>query len=68
MSFQMSHSTYHLPLFSPQAFWLILLILFLALLTEFIGVIAQSIGASRRYDGPIGKRPSLYFWYARTAR
>ncbi|MBG5926967.1 CDP-alcohol phosphatidyltransferase family protein [Providencia rettgeri] len=46
----------------PQAFWLILLILFLALLTEFIGVIAQSIGASRRYDGPIGKSDRAFIF------
>ncbi|PHM49388.1 CDP-alcohol phosphatidyltransferase family protein [Xenorhabdus miraniensis] len=33
----------------------VLVILFLAILTEFIGVLAQTIGASRRYDGPMGK-------------
>jgi CDP-diacylglycerol---glycerol-3-phosphate 3-phosphatidyltransferase len=33
----------------------ILHICFLAILTEFVGVVAQTIGASRRYDGPMGK-------------
>ncbi len=33
----------------------ILIICFGALLTEFVGVVAQNIGASRRYDGPMGK-------------
>ncbi|OTA19554.1 membrane protein [Xenorhabdus beddingii] len=33
----------------------LLIILFLTILTEFIGVLAQTIGASRRYDGPMGK-------------
>jgi CDP-diacylglycerol---glycerol-3-phosphate 3-phosphatidyltransferase len=36
-------------------FWHILLICFCAMLTEFVGVVAQTIGASRRYDGPMGK-------------
>ncbi|NVJ51970.1 MAG: CDP-alcohol phosphatidyltransferase family protein [Gammaproteobacteria bacterium] len=30
-------------------------VLFLFLLTEFTGLIAPQIGASRRYDGPLGK-------------
>lgn len=37
-------------LFPGAAIW-ILLTLFLSVLTEFIGVLAQTIGASRRYDG-----------------
>nr|WP_282557683.1 CDP-alcohol phosphatidyltransferase family protein [Providencia burhodogranariea] len=48
----------------PDAFWLILLILFLALLTEFIGVVAQAIGATRRYDGPIGKSDRAFIFGA----
>lgn len=35
--------------------WLVILAVFLAALTEFCGVLAQTIGASRRYDGPMGK-------------
>lgn len=48
----------------PHAIWLILLILFLSLLTEFIGVTAQAIGASRRYDGPIGKSDRAFIFGA----
>jgi CDP-diacylglycerol--glycerol-3-phosphate 3-phosphatidyltransferase len=36
------------------AFWTGLVIL-LAALTELAGVLAQTVGASRRYDGPMGK-------------
>lgn len=46
----------------PHDFGWILLILFLSLLTEFIGVIAQAIGASRRYDGPIGKSDRAFIF------
>jgi len=35
--------------------YLIIAIVIVALLTEMIGVIAIQIGASRRYDGPMGK-------------
>ncbi|MCD1126881.1 CDP-alcohol phosphatidyltransferase family protein [Jinshanibacter sp. LJY008] len=35
--------------------WLVLLAVLLSILTEFCGVLAQTIGASRRYDGPMGK-------------
>ena len=38
--------------FSPV---LIVVIVLLATLTEMLGVVAQTIGASRRYDGPMGK-------------
>ncbi|UBX48458.1 CDP-alcohol phosphatidyltransferase family protein [Providencia alcalifaciens] len=48
----------------PHAFWWILLILFLSILTEFIGVIAQAIGASRRYDGPVGKSDRAFIFGA----
>ena len=34
---------------------LVVLVVFLATLTEMTGVICVQIGASRRYDGPIGK-------------
>jgi CDP-diacylglycerol---glycerol-3-phosphate 3-phosphatidyltransferase len=30
-------------------------VIFLSLLTEFTGVLGQTVGASRRYDGPLGK-------------
>jgi CDP-diacylglycerol--glycerol-3-phosphate 3-phosphatidyltransferase len=35
--------------------WLIFAIVLLAVLTEMTGVVAVQIGASRRYDGPMGK-------------
>jgi CDP-diacylglycerol--glycerol-3-phosphate 3-phosphatidyltransferase len=38
--------------FSPV---LVVLVVFLATLTEMTGVICVQIGASRRYDGPLGK-------------
>jgi CDP-diacylglycerol---glycerol-3-phosphate 3-phosphatidyltransferase len=41
-----------LPPFGP--FW-IGLVLLLSALTEFAGVLGPSVGASRRYDGPMGK-------------
>jgi CDP-diacylglycerol--glycerol-3-phosphate 3-phosphatidyltransferase len=34
---------------------LVVVIVFLALLTEMTGVVSVQIGASRRYDGPFGK-------------
>ncbi len=48
-------------LFIPFAFidpfplFAVLLVIFLALLSEFSGVLGTAIGATRRYDGPIGK-------------
>ena len=35
--------------------WLVVVAVLLAWLTEFAGVLAQTVGASRRYDGPLGK-------------
>lgn len=37
-----------------SALW-IFAIIFIATLTEFVGVTAASLGSSRRYDGPMGK-------------
>ena len=34
---------------------LVLLVVFLALLSEFVGVLGQVVGGGRRYDGPCGK-------------
>ena len=46
--------------------WLIVLTVFLAVLSEFCGVLAQTIGTDRRYDGPMGKsdRAFLFGTYA----
>lgn len=41
--------------FDARTRWLILLFLFGAVLTELCGVLMQALGASRRYDGPMGK-------------
>jgi len=40
------------PGFDP---WLVVGVVILSILTEMIGVIGVQIGASRRYDGPLGK-------------
>ncbi|MGH6923883.1 MAG: CDP-alcohol phosphatidyltransferase family protein [Propylenella sp.] len=48
---------------------LIAIVLFLTVLTEFSGVLGPMAGASRRYDGPMGKSDralvfgALGFWY-----
>lgn len=35
--------------------WLVVAVVLLAWLTEFVGVCGVTVGASRRYDGPMGK-------------
>jgi len=47
----------YLPLARVPGFslWLIAAVVILAILTEMAGVIGVQIGASRRYDGPLGK-------------
>jgi CDP-diacylglycerol--glycerol-3-phosphate 3-phosphatidyltransferase len=35
--------------------WLVLLVTLLALFSEYTGVLGPMVGASRRYDGPMGK-------------
>ncbi|WP_239739421.1 CDP-alcohol phosphatidyltransferase family protein [Proteus penneri] len=46
----------------PQAYWWIMLALFLMIMTEFLGVLAQTIHASRRYDGPMGKSDRAFIF------
>jgi CDP-diacylglycerol--glycerol-3-phosphate 3-phosphatidyltransferase len=46
------------PNFNP---WLVLIVVFLAGLTELVGITSAAIGASRRYDGPMGKSDRA-FW------
>ncbi|MCT8250402.1 CDP-alcohol phosphatidyltransferase family protein [Proteus faecis] len=48
----------------PQAYWWIMLALFLMIMTEFLGVLAQTIHASRRYDGPMGKSDRAFIFGA----
>ena len=40
---------------APFSFFEVALVVFLATLTEFVGVMGMTVGASRRYDGPLGK-------------
>ncbi len=39
-------------------------IVFLAMLTEFVGVMGSTVGASRRYDGPMGKSDRAFVFGA----
>lgn len=43
---------------------LVVLVVMLALLTEYIGVTAVMVGASRRYDGPMGKSDRAFVFGA----
>jgi len=43
---------------------LIVLIVLLSVITEMAGVVAIQIGASRRYDGPMGKSDRAFFFGA----
>ena len=40
------------------------LVVFLAILTEFVGVLGLTVGASRRYDGPLGKSDRAFVFGA----
>jgi CDP-diacylglycerol--glycerol-3-phosphate 3-phosphatidyltransferase len=44
--------------------WLIISIILLSILTEYVGVSAVMVGASRRYDGPMGKSDRAFFFGA----
>jgi len=39
----------------PAYAWLVLAVVLLSIIGEYAGVIAQALGGSRRYDGPMGK-------------
>ena len=54
----------YLPLALVPGFdaWMVVGVVVLAILTEMTGVIAVQIGASRRYDGPMGKSDRA-FWF-----
>jgi CDP-diacylglycerol--glycerol-3-phosphate 3-phosphatidyltransferase len=49
------------PPFSP--FWVGIVIV-LAVISEFAGVLGQAVGASRRYDGPMGKSDRAFVFGA----
>jgi len=44
--------------------WLVVLVVIMAIITEMTGVIAIQIGASRRYDGPMGKSDRAFVFGA----
>jgi CDP-diacylglycerol---glycerol-3-phosphate 3-phosphatidyltransferase len=44
--------------------WLVVLVVVLAIITEMMGVVAVQIGASRRYDGPMGKSDRAFVFGA----
>ena len=46
---------------SPSSLWPVVAFTLGAAFTEFCGVLAQALGASRRYDGPMGKSDRA-FW------
>jgi CDP-diacylglycerol--glycerol-3-phosphate 3-phosphatidyltransferase len=47
------------PQFDP---WLVIAVVILSVLTEMTGVIGVQIGASRRYDGPLGKSDRAFLF------
>lgn len=58
-----SDAALYLPLayLRPDAFWAIVFFVFGALMTEFCGVVGQTLGAQRHYEGPMGKSDRA-FW------
>lgn len=52
-----SDAALYLPLAFVAGFtpWLVVLVVLLAILSEMTGVMGPTIGATRRYDGPLGK-------------
>jgi CDP-diacylglycerol--glycerol-3-phosphate 3-phosphatidyltransferase len=44
--------------------WLVIMVVIFAIITEMTGVIAVQIGASRRYDGPMGKSDRAFVFGA----
>lgn len=56
-------------LVSPFSVYGVALVALLAVLSEFVGVLSLTVGASRRYDGPMGKSDralvfgALGFWF-----
>jgi CDP-diacylglycerol--glycerol-3-phosphate 3-phosphatidyltransferase len=61
-----SDAALYLPFALIPAFGLlwIALVVWLAALTEFAGVLGPTIGASRRYDGPLGKSDRAFVFGA----
>jgi CDP-diacylglycerol--glycerol-3-phosphate 3-phosphatidyltransferase len=49
-------------LLDVHALWLVVAICLLAVMSEMTGVVAVQIGASRRYDGPMGKSDRAFIF------
>ncbi|WP_028453378.1 CDP-alcohol phosphatidyltransferase family protein [Chitinilyticum aquatile] len=49
---------------NPQAALWVIAAVFMAMLTELVGLIGPLIGASRRYDGPMGKSDRAFIFGA----
>ncbi len=49
---------------APAPFPWLALVIFLAVLTEFAGILGPTVGASRRYDGPMGKSDRAFVFGA----
>jgi phosphatidylglycerophosphate synthase len=45
----------------PPSLWWVILFSFGAVFTEFCGVLAQALGATRHYEGPMGKSDRAFF-------
>ena len=61
-----SDSALYLPfaLLPPFTFPWLAMVIFLAVLTEFAGILGPAVGASRRYDGPMGKSDRAFVFGA----
>lgn len=51
-------------LLDERGLWLVVVICLLAIISEMMGVVAVQIGASRRYDGPMGKSDRAFVFGA----
>jgi len=61
-----SDSALYLPfaLVAPFALWSVGLVVLLAAISEYAGVLGLMVGASRRYDGPMGKSDRAFVFGA----
>lgn len=59
-----SDSALYLPFafIAPFDWGIIMLIVFLSQLSEFLGILGQVLGKSRRYDGPMGKSDRAFIF------
>ncbi|MGL6039583.1 MAG: CDP-alcohol phosphatidyltransferase family protein [Deefgea sp.] len=59
-----SDAALYLPfaLLAPHAIWLVFVAVLMAMLSEFVGLLGPMLGASRRYDGPMGKSDRAFIF------